>query len=360
MVEEIKNHSHEVKVESAHVAAPVSPVKEKGSLAKMRENPWMVSTLVLVLVLIGFIVFGGSSGGSGDVVTEKVASDNLISFIKSQSNGQPVDVNVLSSVKDGSLYKVTLDYQGQNIPVFVSLDGKYLIADPIPLSGLPANTGNTGNTDGTSNTGEPVNVDLGDSPFKGKDNAPVTIVEFSDFQCPFCGKFFTETYPSIIKDYVDTGKVKFVYKDFPLSNLHPEAQKAAEAARCVEEQKGAVGFFKMHDKLYANQETLSVENYKKWAKEIGVDQGKFDTCLDSGKYADAVKADLAYGQQLGVSGTPSFFINGKMLTGAQPYSVFKQAIDAELAAVGSSTSTVDSGAPAAIANISADSNQASN
>ena len=175
--------------------------------------------------------------------------------------------------------------------------------------------------------GEKVTVEIGDSPVLGSKSAKVTIVEFSDYECPFCGRHFEQTYPQLKKDYIDTGKVKLVFKDFPLG-FHAQAQKAAEAARCAGEQEK---YWEMHDKLFSNQESLSVENEKKWAKDLGLNSGKFDSCLDSGKYAKDIQADSSYGQSIGVSGTPSFFVNGKQLVGAQPYSAFQAAIDAELA-----------------------------
>ena len=135
---------------------------------------------------------------------------------------------------------------------------------------------------------------------------------------------------SIEKNYIKTGKVKLYYRDFPLSNIHSNAQKAAEAARCVREQKGDDGFWKMHNKLFENQQDLSIENYKKWARELGVSGSKFDSCLDEGKYESSVQKDSTYGQSLGVQGTPAFFINGQLVSGAQPYSVFEQVIEAEL------------------------------
>src|SRR3989344_7101547 len=149
--------------------------------------------------------------------------------------------------------------------------------------------------------GEKVTVEIGDSPVLGSKSAKVTIVEFSDYECPFCGRHFEQTYPQLKKDYIDTGKVQLVFKDFPLS-FHPQAQKAAEAARCAGEQGK---YWEMHDKLFSNQQSLSVENEKKWAKELGLNTAKFDSCLDSGKYASAVQADSNYGQSIGVSGTPA-------------------------------------------------------
>lgn len=292
----------------------------------MRENPWIVSTFVLGIAILGLIIYQFSGSVTGEVVGEDIAAENLVSFIESQNEIQG-DVVVVSTEREGQLYKVVLDYQGQSVPLFVTLDGKkWVVGDLIPLDG--SRSGEELLPDTPS---EPVNVELGDAPVKGEANAPATIVEFSDYECPFCGKFYTETLPLIQEQYIKTGKVKLVYKDFPL-DFHPSAQKAAEAARCVGEQKGDEGYWKMHDLLFENQQTLSVANYKKWARSLGVVGTKFDQCLDEGKYAAAVQADLKYGQKLGVSGTPSFFINGKMVTGSQPFEVFKQVIDAELGA----------------------------
>src|SRR3989344_4635942 len=186
----------------------------------------------------------------------------------------------------------------------------------------------TGNTGGTAEpTPAPV-IDmqalLDDDAVEGSANAPVTIIEFSDFQCPFCSSFYNSALTQIRKDYVETGKVKIIYRDFPLS-FHPEAQKAAEAAECAKDQGK---FWEMHDKLFENQQTLSLSNYKAWAKELGLDSAKFNQCLDSGSKAAEVANDQQDGAAAGVGGTPSFFINGKLVVGAQPYSVFMQAIDA--------------------------------
>ena len=137
----------------------------------------------------------------------------------------------------------------------------------------------------------------------------------------------SDTLPLIEKEYIDTGKVKLVYMHFPLG-FHPNAQKAAEASECAGEQGK---FWEMHDKIFENQAIMSVSNYKIWAKSFGLNSEEFDFCLDDGKYEDKVQEQLAYGSSLGVTGTPGFFINGKPLSGAQPFSAFKQIIEAELA-----------------------------
>ena len=165
-----------------------------------------------------------------------------------------------------------------------------------------------------------------DDPFLGKENAPVTIVEFSDFQCPFCERFYTQTLSQIENEYIKTGKVKLVYRDFPLG-FHQYAQKAAEAAECADEQGK---FWEFHNKIFENQQQLSSDNLKQWASKLGLDTNKFNGCLDSGKMTSEVQKDLKDGSAAGISGTPGFVINGKLISGAQPFSVFKQVIEAEL------------------------------
>lgn len=166
-----------------------------------------------------------------------------------------------------------------------------------------------------------------DDTIKGEVDAPVTIVEWSDFECPFCARFYSQTLPSIQEEYIDTGKVKFVHRDFPLG-FHANAQKAAEAAECAGEQGK---YWEMHDRLYEDGVKGGVTQYKAIAEELGLDQADFDECLDSGAMAEEVKKDMADGQANGIKGTPGFIINGKAVSGAQPFENFKAIIDAELA-----------------------------
>src|SRR3989338_8519961 len=202
-------------------------------------------------------------------------------------------------------------------------------------------TGNVvADTNPTVNNPTPsaVKVSEDDDPILGKKDAPITIIEFSDYQCPFCRKFWQDTLPSIKKDYIDTGKVKLVYRDFPLS-FHPMAIPSAQAANCAREKGGDSAYFKMHDKIFEEQNKLdggtvqstvqfTTQDIKKWAKDIGYD---ITACMDSGKYRDEVQKDFDEGGASGVQGTPGFFVNGQLISGAQPYQVFKQLIDAELA-----------------------------
>jgi protein-disulfide isomerase len=162
-----------------------------------------------------------------------------------------------------------------------------------------------------------------DSPSRGPSSAPVEIVEFSDFQCPFCLRAHP-TVDQVLKAYSD--RVRFVYRHYPLPG-HPNARPAAEAAECAAEQGK---FWPYHDKLFATQSRLSDADLKQDAAELGMDASKFNACVDSHKYAAKVDADLRAGQDAGVDGTPAFFINGRLVSGAQPYDVFKKVIDEEL------------------------------
>jgi len=165
-----------------------------------------------------------------------------------------------------------------------------------------------------------------DDPVKGNKDAPVTIVEFSDFQCPFCAAFYFQTLSQLEEEYIKTGKVKLVYRDFPLS-FHQNAQKAAEASECADEQ-GA--FWEYHDILFEKQGEWSnakTNIFKDYAKQLDLNSNQFDQCLDSGKMADEVKKDLQDGSAYGVNGTPAFFINGELISGAQPIGAFRQVID---------------------------------
>lgn len=177
-----------------------------------------------------------------------------------------------------------------------------------------------------------VEASIDDDPIRGNPDAPVTIIEFSDFQCPFCGRFANSTLKQIEDKYVKTGKVRIVFRDFPL-NFHPNAKPAALAAGCAAEQGK---FWQMHDKIFENQRQLSEENLKNWAKEIGLNMSRFKECYESKKYDNEISKDMEDGQRYGVRGTPSFIIGrtkkgsktveGEVIRGAQPYPAFEQAI----------------------------------
>jgi protein-disulfide isomerase len=163
-----------------------------------------------------------------------------------------------------------------------------------------------------------------DDPALGNGNAAVTLVEFSDFQCPFCARVMP-TLKRVRETYGD--RVRIVWKDFPLTSIHPQAFKAAEAGQCAREQGK---FWEYHDRLFANQQALEPEFLKKYAADAGLDAAKFNTCLDTAQYGDRVQEQMGIGTGLGVGSTPTVFINGRLVSGAQPYDVFTTIIDEEL------------------------------
>jgi protein-disulfide isomerase len=169
------------------------------------------------------------------------------------------------------------------------------------------------------------NVVVGDAPFVGKADAKVTLVEYSDFQCPFCAKGH-EVINQIKKKYGN--KIKIAFKHFPLP-FHNHAKVAAEASMCANEQKMSY-FWEFHDAMFLDQAKLSKEDLKAKARKIGLDGNKFDQCLDSGKFTAYVNKDMEDGKTVGVKSTPTFFVNGKLISGAQPIEVFSEVIDSEL------------------------------
>ncbi len=191
------------------------------------------------------------------------------------------------------------------------------------------------------NTG-PVKVSLDDDPLLGDKNAPVTLVEFSDYECPFCKRHFDQVYSQLKKDYIDTGKVKLVYRDFPLSFHDPMATTEAIAASCAREQGGDPVYFKFHDEMFkrttSNGNGLSKDKIYTIATDLGLNTDNLKNCVEAAKYKAEVAKDIADGTKVGVSGTPSFFIgkssgteiDGTMLVGAQPYFAFQTIIDQQL------------------------------
>jgi len=181
----------------------------------------------------------------------------------------------------------------------------------------------------------PVEVALDDAYTLGDANAPVTIVEYTDFQCPFCARHALQTFTQIEEDFVKTGKVRYVFKDLPLTSIHPQAALAAEAARCAGDQDQAT-YLAMHNLLFEKQKNWSGQAnaaglFADYAAEIGLDSESLKTCLDNHEFEDAVQADIQEAVQLGFNGTPAFLINGQPLVGAQSFEIFEQAVESLLA-----------------------------
>jgi protein-disulfide isomerase len=173
-------------------------------------------------------------------------------------------------------------------------------------------------------------IGVDDDPALGSADAKVLMIEFGDYQCPSCRQFWKDVEPRLKKDYIDTGKVKLVFRDFPL-NQHPEGVLAAMAVNCARDQNK---YWEFHDKVFREQYNkgddvirLKPADLKKWAKDIKLDPAAFDQCLDSEKYKDEVMKDKMEGEAAGVQGTPTFFINGHVMGGAQQYPEYRKLID---------------------------------
>jgi protein-disulfide isomerase len=187
---------------------------------------------------------------------------------------------------------------------------------------------------------QPQNVvlTLDGEPAKGDKSARVVLVEFTDYQCPFCGRYVRDAYAQIEAEYIKTGKLRYVIREFPLESIHPQAFKAAEAALCAGDQGK---YWEMHDRLFANQRALAPEQLSAHAQAVGADGAKFDECLQRGVKVAKVRKDLDDGLKAGVTGTPAFFVGvadggtvkvARVVKGAVPFAAFKEAIDAVLAA----------------------------
>ncbi len=162
-------------------------------------------------------------------------------------------------------------------------------------------------------------------PSLGPDDAPIVIVEFSDFQCPFCRRFHDETYDALLNAY--PGQIRFVYRNLPLTSIHPDAMPSAIASLCANDQNA---YWDYHSKLFSS-ETLTRETFVQYATDLSLNVEEFTACLDSGKHDEFIQQDMEFALNLGVQSTPTFFINGLAVVGAQPLSTFTQIIDQELA-----------------------------
>jgi protein-disulfide isomerase len=184
---------------------------------------------------------------------------------------------------------------------------------------------------GTSRTGSTtasLDPATDDDPSLGPENAPVTIVEFSDYQCPYCVRWHDEVLARLLADY--DGQIRFIYRDFPLSG-HPEAQPAAEAANCAGDQDA---YWEFQDAIFSNEYGYGRSAYEQYAADLGLDTDEFTACLDDRRHQAEVREDYSDALRLGVQSTPTFFINGIQVVGAQPYETFQQMIDSELAQAG--------------------------
>lgn len=229
-----------------------------------------------------------------------------------------------------------------SISIFVSINklGTQLAGEVKVGDSVAADDTNKGNDvvvdPGQQQENSKVSANIDDDAIKGnKDKAKVGIVEFSDYQCPFCKRFYSDTLSQIAKEYIDTDKAIFVYRDLPLDALHPNARSAAEAAECAGEESPAK-YLEFHNNIFETSDELSESKLKDIAKEIGLNTGKFNDCFDNKKMADEVKKDESDAAAAGINGTPGFVVgtleddgtvNGELISGAMPFSEFQKVIN---------------------------------
>lgn len=249
-------------------------------------------------------------------------TENQVSFMLSEKGGT-AKANSITELN--GVYSVNLDIivsgQTQNIDAFITPDGNLMIL------------GDSYEIDKSLQAGAEYEVPRAEIPLGtreltlGNPNAPVTFVEFSDVECPFCARFYSDGLVGI-RNLVDQGKVYFVYKHFPLS-FHPEAVPGALAIECAADQGK---WIEMHDLIFENQDSLGTAQYKTWARQIGLDTTEFNDCFTNQKYISKINADFELGQSIGVSGTPKSFANGISISGAQPFLSFESIILSEIEA----------------------------
>ncbi|MGQ7960131.1 thioredoxin domain-containing protein [Pseudomonas sp. SP16.1] len=186
----------------------------------------------------------------------------------------------------------------------------------------------------------PMAMNIAGSPYLGREDAPVVLIEFTDYQCPFCRRHFEQTHPRLIKEFVDTGKLKIVLKEFPLQKLHPLAPRAAMAAQCAGDQQQ---YWPMHDLLFQNQTGVSMADLESYATSLKLDTPRFLNCMEQGRSAPQIRADFELGVSAGVRGTPFFYFGAldkttpdvvtveRYLYGAHPYETFQQVIEGFIA-----------------------------
>jgi protein-disulfide isomerase len=295
----------------------------------------LIVGLVIGLVLgglIGYLYSSSTKGGSmpvGDLSAEevKITTEN---YINQNLLPPGVTAQVNNVEEKAGLYRLEIAISdGERTQILnssVSRDGTLFFPDVLDMTqSIP--TLPPISEPSTTQTTVDMKALVDDDPAAGGVDASVIVVEFSDFQCPFCASVLP-TVKQIKDTYGD--KILFVYRDFPLHSIHPEAGKAAEAAQCDNDQDM---FWSYHDLLFEKQGDWSgvgVPKFKEYAADLGLDSEKFDECLDTGKYESEVAKDLQEGMHFGVSGTPAFFINGKKIEGAQPFTVFHNIIEEEL------------------------------
>ncbi len=286
----------------------------------------IISAILLLIVLIGAFGFRGGT------ISEKSASTKIVEYLNSLTEG---GISFVDSQDLGNLYKITVLYEGQNIPVYITKDGEYFIQEISPLISQPTQISQQQTQQ--VQQGQRVNVEesqIENYAYLGDKDAPVTIIEFTDFSCPFCQRHYLQTKPLIKENYIDKGLVKHIFADF----VGVGTSTPHEAALCVRELNGDEAFWEMFGLILENQQEVrsNPSLLSGLAVQTGADETSFNECLNSGKYKTQVSQSTSFGQSLGITGTPGFLIGNseqgyKLISGAQQYDVFQQAIEGVLA-----------------------------
>jgi protein-disulfide isomerase len=280
---------------------------------------------VLGVLLIGFVAFSLSNGNvTGNVVSTSSIGQNVIDSLNKQTGGGVTLASGTAVTKESGVYKIMVSYQGQTVPIYSTLDGK-LVGSLSPVDGSAVNP------DTAPTTGGKVTIDsaqLANAPMEGSKDAKVTIVEFSDFQCPFCEAFFTRTMPAFLTDFIQKGSMFFTYRDLPLDG-HYNAFPASEAVHCAGDQNR---FYAMHDMLFSFSDLWTDARdaqpvFEKFADALGLDTDKFRACMNQHAFSGAIHASLSEANALGITGTPGFSVNGFKVSGAQSVDYFKKVFE---------------------------------
>ena len=296
--------------------------KIKNSFKNLSINIWLVTTIVLAIVLI-VVLFSNSGVSKGNEISAEEAGQKMVDF----ANSQGATSSLIETSDNGALYEIVISIDGEQVPIYVTKDGESFTTTLIPFdigSGAVNSPDNTGNN-------IQISVDQSD-PLLGNKEAQFIVFEYSDFECPFCGRAYSDAIANLkSSEEFQNGEVSLVYRHFPLNSIHPNAQKAAEASECANRQGK---FWEYHDILFENQQALDIDSLKSHASSLGLDQTKFDSCLDNAEAKEKVDEDLISATSNGGTGTPYFIIlnteNGKTATvsGAVPYDQIESAIEA--------------------------------
>ncbi|MFP4567682.1 MAG: DsbA family protein [Candidatus Woesearchaeota archaeon] len=320
----MKKHKHKQNSEHGH--------EHKGKSCCGGSNSWLVVSVILAILFVASLVLGtlgvlnASDTSSSSKMSQSQADAKAREYVALLSD-QSAPLVVSSVVEEDGLYTINVDFQGQREVWYMSLDGDYFFPNALTYSEIQSlvggNQGDAPTTPPAQEEGE-FNVNLEGANTLG--SGEVLMVEYSSATCPFCSRYYTETFSSIESEYVDTNKITYVYKHFTRNDVDI---LAANAMECAGEQDA---FFEFKDYVYRNQQSLGQEAvYSSWAEDLGLDVAEFDDCFSSRRYSQLASENTQEGQLNGVTGTPGFLVGSRLIAGAQPFANFKSAIDAELA-----------------------------